>query len=94
MRSLIVACEQLEVALRLFFEGKEYFAVITLAGAADELLGAFFKAKGGTTSLEELVKGSVRISSALSGARRSEGHLKDRSPTAHREAETAKAHRG
>lgn len=65
---LDVACEQLEVALRLFFEGKEYFAVITLAGAAEELLGAYVKAKGGTTSLEELVKGAVRISSALSGA--------------------------
>jgi hypothetical protein len=64
---LDVGCEQLEVALRLFFEGKEYFAVITLAGAAEELLGAHLKAKGEKTSLEELVKGAVRISAALPG---------------------------
>jgi hypothetical protein len=65
---LDVGCEQLEVALRLFFEGTQYFAVITLAGAAEELLGAYVKAKGETTSLEELVKDAVLISSALSGS--------------------------
>jgi hypothetical protein len=65
---LDVGREQLEVALRLFFEDAEYFAVITLAGAAEELLGAYVKAKGETTSLEELVKGAVHISSALSGS--------------------------
>lgn len=65
---LDVGREQLEVALRLFFEGTDYFAVITLAGAADELLGAHVKAKGEATSLEELVRGAVRISSVLSGS--------------------------
>lgn len=65
---LDVGREQLEVALRLFFEGAEYFAVITLAGAADELLGAYVEAKGEATSLTELVRGAVRISSALSGS--------------------------
>ena len=64
---LDVGREQLEVALRLFFEGKEYFAVITLAGAAEELLGAYLKLKGQATSLEDLVKGAVRISHALPG---------------------------
>lgn len=64
---LDVGREQLEVALRLFFEGKDYFAVITLAGAAEELLGAYLKAKGQTTSQENLVRGAVRISSALPG---------------------------
>jgi hypothetical protein len=64
---LNVACELLEVALRLFFEEKEYFAVINLAGAAEELLGAHLKAKGDATSLEELVEGAQRISTGLSG---------------------------
>lgn len=66
-KKLDVGCEQLEVALRIFFEGKEYFAVITLAGAAEELLGAHLKARGEMTTLEELVKGAVRISAALPG---------------------------
>ena len=64
---LEVACQQLETALRLFFETEEYFSVITLAGAAEEVLGAYLKIKGGTTSLEILVQGAVRISKVLSG---------------------------
>lgn len=65
---LDVAREQLEVALRLFFDGTELFAVITLAGAAEVLLGAYVKAKGDTTSLDDLIKGAVQISSVLSGS--------------------------
>lgn len=65
---LDVACEQLETALRLFFEGRELFSVITLAGAAEEILGAHLKVEGKPTALDELVKGAVRISAALSGA--------------------------
>ncbi len=41
--------------------------MITLAGAAEEVLGAHLKAKGESTSLEELVKGAVHISAALTG---------------------------
>ena len=64
---LDVACQQLETALRLFFETEEYFSVITLAGAAEEILGAHLKIKGEITSLESLVQGAVRISEALAG---------------------------
>lgn len=64
---LEVACQQLETALRLFFDTEEYFSVITLAGAAEEILGAHLKIKGETTSLENLVAGAVRISKALAG---------------------------
>ena len=64
---LDVACQQLETALRLFFESKEYFSVITLAGAAEEILGAHLKIKGETTSLESVVQCAVRISKALTG---------------------------
>jgi hypothetical protein len=66
-QKLEVACQQLETALRLFFEADEYFSVITLAGAAEEILGAYLKIKGGTTSLESLVQGAARISKALTG---------------------------
>lgn len=65
---LDVGREQLEVALRLYFEGAQFFAVITLAGAAEELLGAYVRAKGEATALEELVRGAVCMSSALFGS--------------------------
>ena len=64
---LDVACQQLETALRLFFHSEEYFSVITLAGAAEEILGAHLKIIGKTTSLESLVQGAVGISKALTG---------------------------
>jgi len=64
---LEIARQQLETALRLFFDTEEYFSVITLAGAAEEILGAHLKIKGETTSLESLVSGAVRISEALAG---------------------------
>lgn len=64
---LDVACQQLETALRLFFETEEFFSIITLAGAAEEILGGHLKIRGDTTSLESLVKGAVRITEALSG---------------------------
>jgi hypothetical protein len=56
----------LHSALRLYFEDREFFSVITLAGAAEEILGAHLKLKGESTALEEIVKGAVRISAALS----------------------------
>lgn len=42
-----IALNQLETALRLFFEGGELFSVITLAGAAEEILGQLLQGKGG-----------------------------------------------
>lgn len=50
---------QLETALRLFDEGQDFFSVVTLAGAADELLGKLVRARGGKTSLESLTSASA-----------------------------------
>ena len=76
---LEVACEHLEVALRLFFEGKEYFAVITLAGAAEEILGKHLTARGRTNSVEELVGGAVRIRIGLLNEESTKGYFPDES---------------
>lgn len=48
---LKIATDQLETAIRLHDE-KNFVSAITLAGAAEEILGRLLKAKGGTTALE------------------------------------------
>jgi hypothetical protein len=48
-----LAIEQLEVALSLFLEGKSYVSALTLAGAAEEILGMAVKIKGIESSLHE-----------------------------------------
>ena len=62
-----IALAQLETALRLFNEGQDYFSVVTLAGAADEILGKLLSALGRDTSLESLTKASMAIHKHLFG---------------------------
>lgn len=47
-----LARSQLEVALRFYMQGAEYPAVITLAGAAEEVLGKIAEEKGLQSSLK------------------------------------------
>jgi len=58
-QSYDVAIEQLHTALELYFEGKYYFSVITLAGAAEEILGKAAKAQKGYNSLEMYAKAQM-----------------------------------
>ena len=62
-----IALVQLETALRLFAEGQDFYSVITLAGAADEIFGKLVAAGGGETSLESLTKASAAIHEHLFG---------------------------
>ena len=62
-----LALEQLETALRLYFECKEYASVITLAGAADEVFGKLLAASGEETSLESLIKAVNEIHKKIYG---------------------------
>jgi hypothetical protein len=48
-----LAIEQLETALFLFLERKSYVSALTLAGAAEEILGMAAKIKGIENSLQE-----------------------------------------
>jgi hypothetical protein len=43
-----IASHQIETALRLFFEKGDLFSVITLAGAAEEILGQLLALQGAT----------------------------------------------
>jgi hypothetical protein len=62
-----LALSQLETALRLFAEGKEFASVITLAGAADEVFGKFLAAAGRENSLESLKRAVGEIHLKLYG---------------------------
>ena len=62
-----LALSQLETALRLFAEGKEFASVITLAGAADEVFGKFLAATGRENSLESLKRSVGEIHMKLYG---------------------------
>jgi hypothetical protein len=47
-----IAEQMLETALSLFFEGKDYFSVLQIAGACEEILGQHVKLKGISNCLE------------------------------------------
>lgn len=49
-----IAIEQLEVSLRLFLSGDSHVSALTLAGAAEEILGMALKHNGIKNSLEKL----------------------------------------
>ena len=60
-----VALVQLETALRLYYESKEFFSVITLAGAAEEILGKLLAGRGIENSLDALKRSVAEIHQML-----------------------------
>jgi len=42
-----IAANQIETALSLYFEGRDLFSVVTLAGAAEEILGQLLQGRNG-----------------------------------------------
>lgn len=50
----LIAVTQLETALRLFVEGQDLFSALTLAGAAEEILGRLVSGEGKESSIESL----------------------------------------
>jgi hypothetical protein len=58
---------QLETALALYFKGEDYFSVITLAGAADEIFGQVLISEGGQSELDLLKKNAASVHKWLFG---------------------------
>jgi hypothetical protein len=56
-----IALTQLETALHLFDEGHDYYSVVTLAGAADEIFGRLLESRGGVSALVSLTKAAAAI---------------------------------
>lgn len=63
-----IAIAQLETALRLYFEGQDYFSVVALSGAADEIFGKLLSAAGIENSLESKKKAVSEIHQKLFGS--------------------------
>ncbi|OAI26104.1 hypothetical protein [Methylomonas koyamae] len=51
-----IARRQIEAASELFFSGGDFLAVVTLAGAAEEILGKLIKRRGETAMIDRLVE--------------------------------------
>jgi hypothetical protein len=60
-----IAVSQLNVGLRQYLSGCEYPAVITLAGAAEEILGSLAKRKVGTNAFAARVKQMTDLVEAI-----------------------------
>ena len=73
-----LALMQLETALHIFFEGNAFASVITLAGAADEILGKLLLSAGRENSLEVLKKAVAEIYQKLDGGTIEPSEIADR----------------
>ncbi len=60
-----IALRQLDTAVRLYFEGEDYYSVITLAGAAEEILGKLLIVCSGENSLNSLKKAAGAVHEVL-----------------------------
>lgn len=60
-----MALRQLETALCLYFEREDYYSVITLAGAAEEVFGKLLKEDNPENTLDSIKKGGAAIHEAL-----------------------------
>jgi hypothetical protein len=58
---LEVACEQLQAALRLYFARQDHFAIVTLAGAAEEILGVYLKRHNQNHAFDEQLDTTLRL---------------------------------
>jgi len=56
LSKLVIAQRQLEVAARLYVDGADYLAVVTLAGAAEEILGSLLRRTGQEAMIDRIVE--------------------------------------
>ncbi|WMW79539.1 hypothetical protein RF679_12875 [Undibacterium cyanobacteriorum] len=59
---LLVAAELLDRALRLCYGGDSFFSALHLAGAAEEIFGAYVTRKGGKSAFKNLQTGAIELS--------------------------------
>ena len=73
-----IAVRQLETALYLYFKREDYYSVITLAGASEEVFGKLLKEKNSENALDSLKKSGVAIHEALFDEDLPEKEISDR----------------
>ncbi len=72
-----IAVIQLETAIRLYNEGDEYVSAITLAGAAEEILGNLLNERGDNSKLDDLKADGVKVYKALFGSETEPKYIAD-----------------
>ena len=74
---LSVATEQLDTALGHYFGHRRYFSAITLAGAAEEILGVYLKIHRQPNAFNDDVEASLRVYRWLHGEAGSTKEISD-----------------
>lgn len=68
LSNLEIAKRQLDRSISLFFDERDYVSSLTLAGAAEEVLGKILNhERSSSHSLDELIKGALKINSVPVG---------------------------
>ena len=75
---LEIAARQLETALQLYFDNSDFYSVITLAGAADEILGQILRASGKEPQLERIKEAVAAVYEQLWGQKADLKSIADR----------------
>jgi hypothetical protein len=73
-----IARQQLDTAIRLFLEGTDYFSVVTLAGAAEEILGQELEFRGLTSSIRNMSEIGAQVSAYLDNPPATAKEIRDR----------------
>ncbi len=73
-----MALRQLETALRLYFEREDYYSVITLAGASEEIFGKLLSGGGNESSLGSLKRDVSTVHKELLGQELQKKEIADR----------------
>jgi len=74
-----IALSQIETALALYFHNRDLFSVITLAGAAEEILGQLLQARDGDGGGVKSLWGILRPGKGKSAGRQESGWESDES---------------
>ncbi len=73
-----IALRQLDSALRLYFEREDYYSVITLAGASEEIFGKLLSSEGGGNALGSLKKDAQAVHKHLYDLELTKGEISRR----------------
>lgn len=86
LSKLVIAQRQLEVAARLYVESADHLAVLTLAGAAEEILGNLLRRAGQEAMIDRIVEMDREltggrdfsvVNAEVNGARNALKHARD-----------------
>src|SRR5438132_13627811 len=77
-QKLDIAHQQLDTAIQLFFEGVDYFSVVTLAGASEEIFGQELEFHGLTSSIRNMSEVAAQVSAYLDNPPSTAKEIRDR----------------